>query len=259
MGAPLDTGLRLAAAGLAWLLGIGLQMQQPALWPQGVNLALVGGALGVLGLWRVLIRQAPRCALAGLLLGLALLAFGSTAWRAGLRLADALPHALEGIDLQLTGVVARLPQVGPQCTRFVFVVEQARLDDKPVSVPSRLALGWYRDLDGGALLADAPPPLRAGQRWLLTARLRQPHGNSNPHGFDLELWLFEQGIRASGTVRTGEGALTRLMAEDAGHPIERARQSIRDAMLLRGGNAQAAGVLAALAVGDQAAIDGCEQ
>jgi competence protein ComEC len=56
-------------------------------------------------------------------------------------------------------------------------------------------------------------------------------------------------------VRIGAGALNRRLGEDRGHPVERARQSIRDAMLLRVGHEQAAGVLAALAVGDQAAID----
>jgi hypothetical protein len=39
----------------------------------------------------------------------------------------------------------------------------------------------------------------------LTVRLRQPHGSLNPHGFDLELWLFEQGIRAGGYVRSRAG------------------------------------------------------
>jgi competence protein ComEC len=255
MGAPLDTGLRMAAAALAWLLGIGLQMQQPALWPQPAYLAMAAAALLLLGGWRALAPRSPRCAWAGLLLALLLLAYGSTGWRAGQRLAQSLPAALQGVDLQLTGVVARLPQVGAQGTRFVFDVEQAALDGRAVAVPPRVALGWYRSLDGGTLLAEAAPALRAGQRWLLTARLRPPHGSLNPHGFDLELWLFEQGIRASGTVRTGEGAVMRKLADEAGHPVERARQAVRDAMLLRVGDAQAAGVLAALAVGDQAAIE----
>jgi competence protein ComEC len=39
------------------------------------------------------------------------------------------------------------------------------------------------------------------------------------------------------------------------HPVERLRQRIRDAILLRVADASAAGVLAALAVGDQAAIE----
>jgi competence protein ComEC len=241
-----DTGVRLAAAGLAWLAGIALQLQQPALWPTVVYLLLLALAL-VLGLaWRRL-----PC----LLLALALLGFASTGWRAAQRLADALPAALEGQDLQLRGVIARMPQPGPQGTRFVFRVEQATLDGQPVRVPGLVSLGWYRGFDGDALLGAPPQELRAGQRWLLTARLRQPHGTLNPQGFDLELWMFEQGLRASGTVRDSRGSVNRLLAEDAGHPVERARQAVRDAILLRVADAQAAGVLAALAVGDQAAIE----
>ena len=34
-------------------------------------------------------------------------------------------------------------------------------------------------------------------------RLRRPHGNLNPNGFDYELLLFEQGVRATGYVRDG--------------------------------------------------------
>ena len=255
MGAPLDAGLRMAAAVLAWLLGIGWQLQQPVLWPPAAYAAQGAAALLLLGTWRVLAARAPHGALGCLLLALVLLGHGCTGWRAGLRLADNLPAALEGVDLQLTGVVVRLPQPGVQGTRFVFDIEQAARDGQAVAVPQRVSLGWYRNADGASLMTEAAPDLRAGQRWTLTARLRQPHGSLNPHGFDLELWLFEQGIRASGTVRTGEGALNRKLADDAGHPVEGMRQSIRDAMLLRIGDAQAAGVLAALAVGDQAAID----
>jgi competence protein ComEC len=44
-------------------------------------------------------------------------------------------------------------------------------------------------------------PVRAGERWRFTVRLKRPHGNLNPHGFDYEAWLFERGIRATGYVR----------------------------------------------------------
>jgi competence protein ComEC len=148
-----------------------------------------------------------------------------------------------------------MSQLGPQGTRFIFQLEQASLAGQPVQVPERLSLGWYRGFDGEALIVSPEQELRAGQRWLLTARLRQPHGTLNPHGFDLELWLFEQGIRASGTVRAAAGAVTRKLADDVAHPVERARQTVRDSILLRVPDAQAAGVLAALAVGDQAAIE----
>ena len=256
MTASPDTGLRMAVAALAWLLGIGLQMQQPALWPDDAYVVLVLAALSMLAMGFGLARgSVPRWRLVLCLLALTILGFGSTGWRATWRLAQTLPAQLEGRDLQLIGVVARMPQFGPTGTRFVFQVEQAWLAGEPVVVPERITLGWYRGFDGEALIASPEQELRAGQRWLLTARLRQPHGSLNPHGFDLELWLFEQGIRATGTVRATAGSVTRKLADVVAHPVERARQSVRDAILLRVPDAQAAGVLAALAVGDQAAIE----
>ena len=256
--ALLDTGWRIAIGMLAWLSGIGLQMRQPQLWPVAHYLAMMLAALGLAVAWRLLLRG-PRggraASLPCLCLALALAAYGSTGWRAAERLAQQLPAALEGQDLQLTGVIVGLPQPGPQGTRFVFRVEQAQHDGQPVRVPERVSLGWYRGFDGDALLAAPLQELRAGQRWLLTVRLRQPHGTLNPHGFDLELWMFERGLRASGTVRATAGAVNRKLADAVGQPLDRARQSVRDAILLRVGDPRAAGVLAALAVGDQAAID----
>ncbi|MCU0813439.1 MAG: DUF4131 domain-containing protein, partial [Burkholderiaceae bacterium] len=90
--------------------------------------------------------------------------------------------------------------------RFDFEVDEARLGGEPVDVPRRVSLGWYRGWYRGwhddALLAAPAFDVEAGQRWRLVARLRAPHGQRNPHGFDVELWLFEQGIRATGYVRT---------------------------------------------------------
>jgi competence protein ComEC len=86
--------------------------------------------------------------------------------------------------------------------------------------------------------------------------LKRPHGLFNPHGFDLELWLFEQGLRASGTVQLqAAGPQAELLGERVAHPVERARQAVRDAIVARVSDARTAGVLAALAVGDQAAIE----
>ena len=221
--------------------------------------ALAGLAAGLL-LLSASRRMPQRARAASLLLALAALGFAGTGARALQRLADVLPAALEGQDLQLTGVIEHMPQPGAQGTRFVLRVESAHAgvtDGQravPVQVPERVALGWYAGFDGEALPAAAAPPLRAGQRWTLAVRLRQPHGTLNPHGFDLELWLFEQRIGASGSVRTAAGSVNRLLAENTGHAIERARQALRDAILLRVSDPAAAGVLAALAVGDQAAI-----
>ena len=54
----------------------------------------------------------------------------------------------------------------------------------------------------------------------------------NPHGFDYELWLWEQGVQATGYVRAG--GWMRSAPEWLGttwqHPVEQWRQSVRDAI-----------------------------
>src|SRR5262245_22264984 len=88
-----DPGLRAAAALLAWLAGTALQLQQSALWPQSVNVALVCVALPIALLaWR----GTWRSSIALWCIALAALAFGSTSLRAGHRLAQQLAPPLEG-------------------------------------------------------------------------------------------------------------------------------------------------------------------
>jgi competence protein ComEC len=240
------TGLLLAAVAAAWLVGIGLQLMQPALWPAAryltaLGLAALAGALA----WRF----APLRALA--MAGALLAGFSCAGLQASWRMHDVLDPALEGRDLAVTGIVASLPQRGPSGVRFRFDVEDAQLDGASVGVPRRLSLGWYGALDEDAEGPGPQAELRAGQRWRFTVRLRQPHGNSNPHGFDYELYLFEQGLRATGYVRDAPAL---LIERAAAHPVERLRQSIRDAIEARVADRRVAGVISALAVGDQGAI-----
>ncbi|HZV54754.1 MAG TPA: DNA internalization-related competence protein ComEC/Rec2 [Rhodocyclaceae bacterium] len=200
----------------------------------------------------VLIAAGMRCWHWLLLPGAALLGF---AWAGGLaqhRLADALPTAVEGRDVDIVGVVASLPQRFDNGLRFDFDVENATS-----TVPSRISLAWYsgwrtqEDDDFHAL-----PEIRAGERWSLTVRLKRPHGNLNPDGFDFEAWLFEQNVRATGYVRKAE--TNRKLADlvrTPGYVIERLRQHLRDHFQRALGDAPYAGVLVALAIGDQRAID----
>jgi competence protein ComEC len=269
MGGGFDAAWRIALGALAWIGGTALQLQQAALWPGSVyaaGLLLAGFVAAAAAWWRwptrgwlagpddpVGVQASPRGveAFAVLVIALAATSFAATGLRAWLRLADALDPALEGRDLVVTGVVAELPRVSPIGTRFVFDVEAATLHGAPVQVPPRLWLGWFQGFDGEGLVGAPPADLRAGERWRLPLRLKAPHGTFNPHGFDLELWLFEQGIAATGTVRPGAQRVGTTRA----NPVERLRQHLRDAILVRVADARAAGVLAALVVGDQAAIE----
>jgi competence protein ComEC len=111
-----------------------------------------------------------------------------------------------------------MPQSGEDGVRFRLGVESARLDGRAVTLPPQILLGWYSGFAGreapvpaqdadpfevALALQRQPQPLRAGERWQMTVRLKAPHGNSNPHGFDYELWLWEQGLQATGYVRAG--------------------------------------------------------
>lgn len=287
----------------AWMLGLvagaALQLQQPALWAGAEYAALAvvacvlggvahaaarrgfapvrstGGAPGELRPRRSFLSSVAAARGTAVLLALAAGMAGMYAV-CGARALDTARHglapALEGQDIRVSGVVAAMPQANEAGTRLRLDVETAQLRGATVQVPERIDLAWY----GGPLPTDAEPedeflprqlpPVRAGDRWSFTVRLKAPHGLRNPHGFDYELWLWEQGVQATGTVRAGPRDETpvRLGATWL-HPVERARQSVRDAIverLARGGQqdgdparARIAGVVAALVTGDQRAID----
>lgn len=87
-------------------------------------------------------------------------------------------------------------------------------------------------------------------------RLRSPHGNANPHGFDRERSLWEQGIGATGYVRTGpRDPAPQRLGSTAWHPLDTARQWVSKRIEAQVSEPRSAGVLAALVVGDQSAID----
>ncbi len=244
------------AAGLGWLLGCAIQLQMVALWPAPWAWLLLSKGL-VLG-WAAWRWRASAWGVALLAAGALLLGLSLAHLRAESRLADDLDRALEGQDLVVTGTVTGLPRESPDGTRFLFDADSATWRGQPVRVPSKLSLGWYSGADEDMLLGGPGEAVRAGQRWRLTVRLKRPHGLMNPHGFDLELWLWEQGIRGGGYVRAKSGAVgesaTKLSERD-GHWVDRARQDWRDAINADVTDATSAGVLAALAIGDQAAIE----
>ena len=247
--AATGSGGRLVALPLAWLAGVALQLQQRELWRLDAYLAITALAIAAGALALAIKRAGSRRA--WILIASAALAagFALAGIRASLRLAETLPADLEGRDIGVSGVVANLPQQGPSGLRFRFEVDA---DSAPAGVPRVIALGWYAGFHEDAALVQPRQALRAGQRWRFTVRLRQPHGNLNPHGFDYELALLEQGVRATGYVRDGPAT---LLDASAGHPVERLRQRVRDAIYAHVGDRRAAGVLAALAIGDQGAIE----
>jgi competence protein ComEC len=230
-------GGELLAAGGGWLLGL-------AWLHHGEGLPTAAGyaVLGLSAAAACLLRRRHRLWLAVLA---ATLAFGQGALRAQARLGESLHPAWEGRDLQITGRVDSLPvavtgQGGVPGWRFEFVVEAVGPAGAGLApeLPPRLMLLAY---DG--------PPITAGERWRFTARLKRAHGLVNPGGFDAELWLFEQGLRATGVVRAAE-----RLAVASPWGLDAARQRLRAAIQAHVADPSLAGVLAALSLGDQNAI-----
>lgn len=265
----------LPAALLGWVLGAALQLQQPDLLPWQVYMGI--GAIALVGCaWSASKTIADVVRGAVVLVALALLGFAATGLRASAYLADALDPALEGRDLRVTGVVTDLPRRSDVGLRFRLDVESATLDGAPAGLPPRMDVAWYGGVYAGgpatAVEAEAnpsgepgvpllglnrqPADLRAGERWTLTVRVKAPHGARNPHGFDYELYLWEQGVQATGYVRAGpRDAPPQRLAQTGLHPVAWARQSVRERIERQVQPRALAGVIAALVVGDQAAIE----
>ena len=243
--------MRLAA--LAFVIGTLMLQHASALPEWRAGLASIAALLAVVLLRRAQGGGASAARCASVLLAGALAGYGWSAWRAEMRLADELPHEWEGRDLQVRGVVAGLPQVTPRGTRFLLAVEAVETDG--ARVPALVSLAWYPERAGGESLA--PPEVAPAERWRFVVRLKRPRGLGNPHAFDFEPWALERGIRATGYVRSRDG-FERLDARVDGWPqtLHRWRGEVRASMRSHLADARFAGVLVALAIGDQDAIPG---
>lgn len=163
--------------------------------------------------------------------GLFLLGFSWACVSAQWALDDRLAADLDGRTLWLEGQVTGLPEQRDGVQRFQLEQVSARR----AKLPQRLRLGWY----GG-------PPVRAGQRWRLAVRLKQPLGALNPGGFDYEAWLLAQRIGATGTVKAGE------LLQPASGPSAW-RDEFRQQLLAVPAHGRAGG-LAALVLGDDSGL-----
>ncbi|HEY0202457.1 MAG TPA: ComEC/Rec2 family competence protein, partial [Burkholderiaceae bacterium] len=248
-----------AAALVGWIVGTALQLAQPTLWPQaGYALALGVAVAAAMGCWLAVRRWPWTVARLLLLVAAGAAAFGVCGLRAQAFAQQGLNPALEGRDLRIVGIVAAMPQRSDDSLRLRLEVESAYEGAAARMLPPLIDIGWYAPRGGDdALDAVAPvPAVHAGERWSMMVRLKAPHGNRNPHGFDYELWLWEQGVQATGYVRAGSRDVPpRLLGATWRHPVEQARQAVRDAIQARLGLGGDAGVVAALVTGDQRAID----
>ena len=276
-----DSGLRFVQGSiwsLAAIAGAALQLQQSDLWPAAVYgewlaACLVGMAgcfwgIRLPGRYRHFSRRGSAqgwwlvqfilafsfAGVAFTLVGLRACAFDTTR----------LDPSLEGSDVQVVGVVRDLTQNTASGLRFRVQVESAQRDGHALKLPPRMDVGWYRGLGprgAGAEISEwelqgQPQELAPGQRWRFTLRVKAPHGSLNPLGFDYELWLWTQGVQATAYVRAGpRDAAPQLLGDTWAYPIASLRQFVRARIQAQVSDTASAGLIAALVVGDQAAIE----
>lgn len=224
---------------LFFALGVWLLQQQATLPPSPLAWLLAASAL----------LTVSRAARRPRTLPVALLSCGIgffyAAWQSDQRLSVTLPYEWQGRDIDVIGVIAQLPHQTERGQRFYFDVEQTLTDG--VRVPPKIYLSTYTDPK------NPPPYARSGERWQFTVRLKQPHGTSNPYGPDFELWALENKVRATGYVHN-KGKNLRIDPVATGYRIESWRQAVRDKLTATLGAAPYAGIVTALAIGDQGSI-----
>ncbi|MFO1321760.1 MAG: DNA internalization-related competence protein ComEC/Rec2 [Burkholderiales bacterium] len=240
------------AAAVLFTAGAWLLQQQAVLPPRGLVAVVL--ALFVVS---VAARRSTATAARTLGVGIGLVAWAGAGflWAAvvaHLRLADELPAVWEGRDIRIEGVVAGLPERTDHGWRFGLTLTRVIAPD--AHVPRHLLLSLYAP-EGDPVLAPESP-FEPGERIAVTVRLKRPHALQNPHGFDAEAWLFERGIRATGYVRDGSPVVHQgIDAGDLAGAVDRWRLRIRDHMNASLPASPLAGVLVALAIGDQQGID----
>lgn len=225
-------------------------LQHVASLPSASTLGVIGAGLAALliVLHRLRDRRHAATRVAALLVIGTLTGFLWSAILAHQRLDAKLDAALEGRDVTLVGVVGGLPQPFERGVRFTLDVESS----DPPGLVGRVALSWYSGWTPEEF--QAVLPVRGGERWRYVVRLKRPHTNANPHGFDYEAWLLEQDIRATGSVRPKGGHQRIEDAMTLGARIDRLRDSIRARLWQAMPEGRYVGVLIALVVGDQRAI-----
>ena len=177
------------------------------------------------------------------------------------KLSSQIPPELEGRDLLVSGTVTSINSRNSSRTRFLLSISDlseltstspAVTDSHispdvilPEKLPQRIQLSWYKD----------PPNIIVGQRWQLKVRLKRPRGFSNPGGFDYEGWLYQNGIDATGYVRSGKHNLhwNRLLGKDPGllSSLNRFRAKLSDRISQALQDRPHSSLIVALVVGDR--------
>jgi competence protein ComEC len=171
-----------------------------------------------------------------------LLGFLWTVWRADMILVQKLPKEIENQSITIMGTVIGLPrQVQYQNNSCGWRFNFAPLPSEKWPNPGHLRLIWF---------SEPEQPLRPGQQWQLTVRLKRAHGMLNPGVFDYSKWLFKNRILTIGTVQDNADK-PRLLSQPSVFNIDNWRYRLAKAIRHNLGELPSTGILIALAVGER--------
>ncbi len=158
-----------------------------------------------------------------------------------------LPTELLGVEVEIVATIVDLPHRDSRRLRFLSKLESIRSieSDAPIPHGGRLRLSWYGK--------DAPD-LQAGNKVKLIVKLKEPSGFMNPGGFDLERWLIQNKIVATGYVRSKSFDVSKSVISNSLTPVSSARNVLQRKLIAASDGLSSQGVILALAVGDRSGI-----
>jgi competence protein ComEC len=183
------------------------------------------------------------------------------------RLSERLPEQLEGLEIQVVGTIAGLPEQDEKRVRFDFITRDGVYAKSQSGTGLAIRDGVYvKSQQGAGAATVAEPerqlpdtmrlswyypdqPIKAGQQWVFTVKLKRVHGTMNPGGFDYERWQFTEGVGATGYVRPSPKPV--LLGRDSGwSSISVWRQVITDQLSDALGSSPSLALIKALTIGD---------
>ncbi len=197
-----------------------------------------------LGVWCVYRRRRPFFVRVGWVFALGLI--WAALWGEAMK-GRQLPLSQDKTDFVLVGVVSGVPQSDTLRTRFVLEIESLEalggsLHESELPNLQRVMLSWY----GGR-------PVRPGERWQLTVRLRTPRGFANPGGFDYAGWLFHRQISATGYIRSS--GVNKNLGQSGQYAIDQFRWAVLEKIEKLDFSTASKGLLAALTIGDKQGLN----
>lgn len=195
---------------------------------------VVGGAIGLILLILLALRYQKLWLIVVVALG-----FYWAGTVASAVLNTALPLELEKKDVIISGQVIDIPKVRRSVSqRFDFEVDRLTWQGRAYPSPGTIRLKLYQDT----------PPIRSGQRWKFTARLKQARGYQNPGAsFNYETYLFHHRLRATGYVRAQPMPL--LLKPQPLYSFTAFRERAADFIRTAGSPNEHAGLITALTLG----------